>query len=202
MSNTCVGDEGAKALADVLKVTEGMGYDKRIGASFLNAGIGFGGSCFPKDVDAFIRLSEKSGYDFHLLRAVRQTNEEQKAAFVRLIEDKLWIVKGKTIGVLGLAFKPNTDDMRNAPSVDIINRLQAEGAKIRAHDPQAIGRVVPLELRIHGQRGLELGKLQGTPQSHELNAVAQHGQSSLVVHLLAQTVEEHVLRGRSVTPDQ
>ncbi|MCC6759088.1 MAG: UDP-glucose/GDP-mannose dehydrogenase family protein [Candidatus Omnitrophica bacterium] len=124
--------------ADVLKVTEGMGYDKRIGASFLNAGIGFGGSCFPKDVDAFIRLSEKSGYDFHLLRAVRQTNEEQKAAFVRLIEDKLWIVKGKTIGVLGLAFKPNTDDMRNAPSVDIINRLQAEGAKIRAHDPQAM----------------------------------------------------------------
>jgi UDPglucose 6-dehydrogenase len=124
--------------ADILKVTEGMGYDKRIGASFLNAGVGFGGSCFPKDVDAFIRLSEKSGYDFHLLKAVRQTNEEQKAAFVRLIEDKLWIVKGKTIGVLGLAFKPNTDDMRNAPSVDIINRLQAEGATIRAYDPQAM----------------------------------------------------------------
>ncbi len=124
--------------ADVLKVTEGMGYDKRIGASFLNAGIGFGGSCFPKDVDAFIRLSEKSGYDFHLLKAVRQTNEEQKTAFVRLMEDKLWIIKGKTIGVLGLAFKPNTDDMRNAPSVDIIHRLQAEGAKIKAYDPQAM----------------------------------------------------------------
>jgi len=72
------------------------------------------------------------------LKAVRQTNEEQKAAFVRLIEDKLWIVKGKTIGVLGLAFKPNTDDMRNAPSVDIITRLQAEGAKIKAYDPQAM----------------------------------------------------------------
>ncbi|MCB9771405.1 MAG: UDP-glucose/GDP-mannose dehydrogenase family protein [Candidatus Omnitrophica bacterium] len=124
--------------ADILKVTEGMGYDKRIGPSFLNAGIGFGGSCFPKDVDAFIRLSEKSGYEFNLLKAVRTTNEEQKAAFIRLIEDKLWIIKGKTIGVLGLAFKPNTDDMRNAPSVDIIERLQAEGAKIKAYDPQAM----------------------------------------------------------------
>ncbi len=127
-----------KVGADILKVTEGMGYDKRIGASFLNAGIGFGGSCFPKDVDAFIRLSEKSGYDFNLLKAVRTTNEEQKSAFVRLIEDKLWIIKGKTIGVLGLAFKPNTDDMRNAPSVDILARLQAEGAKIKAYDPQAM----------------------------------------------------------------
>ncbi len=127
-----------KVGADILQVTEGMGYDKRIGPSFLNAGIGFGGSCFPKDVDAFIRLSEKSGYDFHLLKAVRATNEEQKQAFVRLIEDKLWIIKGKTIGVLGLAFKPNTDDMRNAPSVDIILRLQAEGAKIKAYDPQAM----------------------------------------------------------------
>ncbi len=127
-----------KVGADILKVTEGMGYDKRIGPSFLNAGIGFGGSCFPKDVDAFIRLSEKSGYDFNLLKAVRATNEEQKAAFVRLIEDKLWIIKGKTIGVLGLAFKPNTDDMRNAPSVDILARLQAEGAKLKAYDPKAI----------------------------------------------------------------
>lgn len=125
--------------ADVLKVTEGMGYDKRIGAHFLNAGIGYGGSCFPKDVDAFIRLSEKSGYEFHLLRAVRQTNEEQKSAFVRLIEDKLWIVKDKTIAVWGLAFKPNTDDMRNAASVDIIRQLQNEGAKIQAYDPEAMG---------------------------------------------------------------
>lgn len=124
--------------ADVLKVAEGMGFDKRIGRSFLNAGIGYGGSCFPKDVDAFIRLSEKSGYDFKLLKEVRNINEEQKADFVRLIEDKLWIIKGKTIGVLGLAFKPNTDDMRNAPSLDIIKILQHEGAKIRVYDPQSM----------------------------------------------------------------
>ncbi len=124
--------------ADVLKVAEGMGFDKRIGRKFLDAGVGYGGSCFPKDVDAFIRLSDKSGFDFKLLKEVRQTNEEQKKAFLRLIEDKLWILKGKTIGIWGLAFKPNTDDMRNAPSIDIIKALQAEGAKIKAFDPQGM----------------------------------------------------------------
>ncbi|MFP4473754.1 MAG: UDP-glucose dehydrogenase family protein [Candidatus Omnitrophota bacterium] len=124
--------------ADVLKVTEGMGLDKRIGSSFLNAGVGYGGSCFPKDVDAFIRLSEKAGYDFRLLKDVRVVNEEQKAAFVRMIEDKLWILKDKTIAVLGLAFKPNTDDMRCAPAIDIISALKSEGAKIRACDPEAV----------------------------------------------------------------
>jgi UDPglucose 6-dehydrogenase len=124
--------------ADVLKVAEGMGYDKRIGRAFLNAGVGYGGSCFPKDVDAFIRISDKSGYSFNLLKEVRNINEEQKASFIRLIEDKLWIVKNKVVGVLGLAFKPDTDDMRSAPSVDIINSLQHEGAKIKAYDPVAM----------------------------------------------------------------
>lgn len=124
--------------ADVLKVAEGMGFDKRIGRKFLDAGIGYGGSCFPKDVDAFIRLSEKSGYHFNLLKEVRNVNEEQKSLFVRLIEDKLWIIKGKVIGVLGVAFKPDTDDMRNAPSIGIIEMLQHEGAKIKVYDPQAM----------------------------------------------------------------
>jgi UDPglucose 6-dehydrogenase len=125
--------------ADILNVAEGMGYDKRIGKSFLRAGIGYGGSCFPKDVDAFIRLSERNGYQFNLLKEVRQVNEEQKEIFVRLIEDKLWILKDKVVGVLGLAFKPDTDDMRNAPALDIIAALQKEGAKVKAYDPQAMG---------------------------------------------------------------
>lgn len=123
--------------ADVLKVAEGMGLDKRIGRAFLDAGVGYGGSCFPKDVDAFIRISEKCGYSFNLLKEVRNVNAEQKASFIRLIEDKLWIIKNKVIGVLGLAFKPDTDDMRSAPSIDIIHALQQEGAKIRAYDPAA-----------------------------------------------------------------
>jgi len=124
--------------ADVLRVAEGMGFDKRIGRAFLNAGVGYGGSCFPKDVDAFIRISDKSGYSFNLLKEVRNINEQQKIAFLRLIEDKLWIIKNKVIGVLGLAFKPDTDDMRSAPAIDIINMLQHEGAKIRAYDPVAM----------------------------------------------------------------
>lgn len=123
--------------ADVEKVAEGMGMDKRIGKPFLNAGIGYGGFCFPKDAEAFIRISEKLGYDFSLLKAVQEINKQQRKNFVRKIEKALWIVKGKTIGVLGLAFKPNTDDMRFAPSIDIINELLKEGARIKAYDPQA-----------------------------------------------------------------
>jgi len=124
--------------ADVLKVAEGMGFDKRIGRSFLDAGVGYGGSCFPKDVDAFIRLSHKSGYEFSLLEEVRNINEYQKRSFLKHIEDKIWNVKDKTIGVWGLAFKPNTDDMRSAPSIDIIHTLVKEGAKIKAFDPEAV----------------------------------------------------------------
>ena len=124
--------------ADITKVAYGMGLDQRIGKGFLEAGIGYGGSCFPKDVDAFMHISGKLGYDFGILKAARKVNEEQKALFVRKIEEALWIVKGKTIGVLGLAFKPNTDDMRSAPSIDIINSLRESGARIKAYDPQAM----------------------------------------------------------------
>ena len=124
--------------ADVLKVAEGMGLDKRIGRQFLDAGVGYGGSCFPKDVDAFIRVGEKSGYEFTILKEVRRINEDQRQWFVRLIEEKLWNIKDKTIGVLGVAFKPNTDDIRNAAALEIIQLLQAEGAKIRVFDPKAL----------------------------------------------------------------
>jgi UDPglucose 6-dehydrogenase len=127
-----------KVGADVLKVAEGMGLDKRIGRQFLDAGVGYGGSCFPKDVDAFIRLSERSGYDFSLLKEVRKINEDQRHWFVKFIEEKLWNIKDKTIGVWGLAFKPNTDDIRSAAALEIIQLLQAEGAKIRAYDPKAL----------------------------------------------------------------
>jgi UDPglucose 6-dehydrogenase len=126
--------------ANVERVAEGMGLDRRIGRSFLNAGIGFGGFCFPKDLQAFIRISEKLGYDFRLLKAVEEINEQQKQGFVRKIEDLVWNVSGKTIAVLGLAFKPNTDDMRFAPSIDIITALQRDGAVIRAYDPVAMDR--------------------------------------------------------------
>ncbi len=127
-----------KTGADVLQVAEGMGYDKRIGRAFLNAGIGFGGFCFPKDLAAFRRISQKLGYDFNLLKEVEKINEAQKRLFVEKIEKALWNLNHKTIGILGLSFKPNTDDLRYAPSIDIIRALQREGAKIKAFDPAAM----------------------------------------------------------------
>ena len=133
ISNIC---EATKA--DVELVATGMGLDRRIGKNFLNAGLGFGGFCFPKDLSAFIRLSEKLGYDFELLKAVERINEQQKKVFIKKIEEAIWNIGAKTIGILGLSFKPNTDDMRFAPSVDIIAALQAQGAKIKAFDPHAM----------------------------------------------------------------
>jgi len=135
ISNIC-----EMAGADVNKVAEGIGLDRRIGKSFLNAGVGFGGFCFPKDLAAFIRISEKMGYDFGLLKEVEKINEKQKRVLVKKIEDNLWIMKDKKIGILGLSFKPNTDDIRFAPSLDVIKILQDNGAKIQTYDPQAMNR--------------------------------------------------------------
>ncbi|MCX5782517.1 MAG: UDP-glucose/GDP-mannose dehydrogenase family protein [Elusimicrobia bacterium] len=127
-----------KTGADIEKVAVGMGLDKRIGQSFLKAGIGFGGFCFPKDLEAFIWISKKLGYDFNLLREIIKINEGQRKLLLKKIEETLWILKGKTIGILGLAFKPNTDDMRFAPSIYIIQKLQEQEAKIKAYDPQSM----------------------------------------------------------------
>ena len=126
--------------ADIEEVAKGLGLDKRIGSTFLNAGLGFGGFCLPKDLDAFVTISEKLGYKFELLNEVKRINEYQKKNFVRKIEENIWNLKDKTIAVLGLAFKPDTDDMRFAPSVDIVNALQADGARIRVYDPEAASR--------------------------------------------------------------
>ena len=124
--------------ANVIEVTKGVGLDNRVGARFLNAGVGYGGSCFPKDVSAFISIAEELGYDFRLLKEVENVNAEQADFFFDKIKEGLWILEDKVIGVLGLAFKPNTDDMRNAPSVVIIKKLLAEGAKIKAYDPKSM----------------------------------------------------------------
>lgn len=126
--------------ADIEEVAEGMGLDKRIGKHFLNAGIGYGGSCFPKDLEAFITISEKLGYNFELLRSVKNINEAQKIAILKKVKDNLWIIKDKTIGMLGLSFKPNTDDIRSAPALDLIEALLGEGAKIKIYDPQAMAK--------------------------------------------------------------
>jgi UDPglucose 6-dehydrogenase len=123
---------------NVQEVAMGMGMDSRIGRKFLDASLGFGGSCFPKDLSAFIHISEKLGYNFGLLKEVQRINSEQMDRFVKKISETLWVVKGKTIGVLGLAFKQNTDDIRMSPALDLCLRLQRDGAKLRVHDPQAM----------------------------------------------------------------
>ena len=127
-----------KVGADIVKIAEGVGLDRRIGKNFLNAGVGFGGSCFGKDLAAFISIGEKSGVDFELLKAVQTINQHQRDLLVKKIAQAVWNLKGKTIGVLGLAFKPDTDDLRDAPAIDIIRGLQKEGAKVRATDPAAM----------------------------------------------------------------
>ncbi len=120
------------------EVANGIGLDDRIGRRFLNAGIGFGGSCFPKDLGAFIKIAEQIGYDFKLLKEVQTINANQMERFVKKITDTLWVLKEKKIGVLGLAFKQNTDDVRSSPAIDLCQRLLKEGATLRVHDPKAM----------------------------------------------------------------
>jgi UDPglucose 6-dehydrogenase len=123
---------------NIQEVARGMGMDTRIGDKFLDASLGFGGSCFPKDLSAFIRISETLGFDFGLLKEVQRINALQMDRFVHKIIDTLWVVKGKTLGILGLAFKQNTDDVRMSPAIQLCQRLQKEGALLRVHDPQAM----------------------------------------------------------------
>lgn len=130
--------------ANVQQVANGMGLDERIGRRFLNASLGFGGSCFPKDLSAFVKISEQVGYDFRLLKEVQRINAEQMERFVKKITETLWVLKDKTIGVLGLAFKQNTDDVRSSPAIDLCHRLLKEGATLRVHDPKAMDKAKSL----------------------------------------------------------
>lgn len=130
--------------ADVEKVAEGMGADHRIGRAFLNAGIGYGGSCFPKDLSAFIRISDDLGYDFRLLKEVEEINRNQRDRFLKKIRETLWVLREKKIGVLGLAFKGNTDDVRSSVAIELVKQMVAEGAKVRAYDPKGMEKAAPM----------------------------------------------------------
>lgn len=126
--------------ANVMEVANGIGMDQRIGRQFLDASLGFGGSCFPKDLSAFIKISEQLGYNFNLLREVQQINQQQMDRFFKKITNTLWVLKDKLIGVLGLAFKQNTDDIRMSPAIELCQRLLSEGARLRVHDPKAMAK--------------------------------------------------------------
>jgi UDPglucose 6-dehydrogenase len=152
--------------ANVQEVANGMGMDERIGRRFLNAGIGFGGSCFPKDLSAFIAISQHVGYDFGLLKEVQKINALQMERFIKKITDTIWVLKDKKIGVLGLAFKQNTDDVRSSPAIDLCQRLQKEGASLRVHDPKAMDKAKSL--------------LKNVEYVEDMNAVAE-GCDALVI---------------------
>jgi UDPglucose 6-dehydrogenase len=130
--------------ADVKEVAAGMGYDERIGPHFLSAGLGYGGSCFPKDVKALAFMAEEMGVEPKILNAVMSTNNERRPLVVKRLVSAAGDIQGKTIALMGLAFKPNTDDMRDAPSIDIANALLERGAKVRAFDPVAMEVAQPL----------------------------------------------------------
>ncbi|HEY8453899.1 MAG: UDP-glucose/GDP-mannose dehydrogenase family protein [Micromonosporaceae bacterium] len=127
--------------ADVQTVADAMGYDPRIGRAHLNPGLGYGGSCFPKDVKAFIHIAAELGYDFGILRETDRANREAMRWPLTQLRRLLWNLAGKEIAVLGVAFKPGTDDVRDAPALEVIDGLLAEGAKVRLHDPVALGNV-------------------------------------------------------------
>jgi len=137
-----------KVGADILKVAEGMGLDSRIGPKFLNAGIGWGGSCFPKDVSALAYIANEYGMTPQILNSIINVNREQRLKIVKKVQDELKIVKGKTIAVLGIAFKPDTDDTREAPSISIMNSLINLGARIKAYDPIVKERPLHLSERV------------------------------------------------------
>ncbi len=152
--------------ANVQEVANGIGMDHRIGRAFLDSSLGFGGSCFPKDLSAFIKISEKLGYDFALLKEVQCINARQMDRFFKKIVDTLWVLKDKKIGVLGLAFKQNTDDVRMSPAIELCQRLQKEGAILRVYDPKAMEKAKSL--------------LQNVTYVADMNSVAE-GCDALVV---------------------
>ncbi len=144
-----VADLAERLGADIEEVMRAIGMDPRIGASFLRPGLGFGGFCLPKDLQAFVYLAEKSGVDFSMLKEAEKINKRRIEYFMEKIRRALWVVKGKQIGVLGLAFKPNTDDIRFAPAIDLIQALLEENARIRAYDPEAMEKAHLVLPQIH-----------------------------------------------------
>ena len=132
--------------ADVEMVADGIGMDKRIGRNFLNAGLGYGGSCFPKDVKAFIAIAKQLGTPFKLLEEVEQINEAQLDRYIDKVRKALWVLKDKKIAVWGLTFKPDTDDVRNSVAIELVNKLVAEGAHVTAYDPKGAEKAVEWKL--------------------------------------------------------
>jgi UDPglucose 6-dehydrogenase len=144
-----ISDLCEKVGADIKEVTRARGLDPRIGPRFLDAGLGFGGFCLPKDIQAFIRLAERCGVDFTMLKEAERVNTRRVDLLVEKVRKALWVIKGKRVGVLGLAFKANTDDIRFSPSLEVIRALLAEGAQVRAYDQEAMDKTSSIFPQVH-----------------------------------------------------
>jgi UDPglucose 6-dehydrogenase len=166
--------------ADIEEVRQGIGTDSRIGPRFLRAGIGYGGSCFPKDVSAFKSVAREYGYDFALLDEVHRINEEQRKRFLRKVRSALWTIKGKRLAVLGLAFKGGTDDIRESPAFDIIRGLLNEGAKVCVYDPAAMERAREILCDSVSYAENELSSMRGADALLILTDWEQFGMLDLV----------------------
>src|SRR3954467_7943796 len=176
--------------ADIEKVADGIGTDKRIGRSFLNAGIGYGGSCFPKDIAAFITICEQLGVPFTLLKEVQRINADQKTRFLKTIRDTLWVLRDKKIAVWGLAFKPNTDDIRSSVAIDLVADMLKEKAQVSVYDPKAM------------EKAREVGPIAGaTFATSALEAV--EGAEALIVATEwpeFANIDLEVVKGKMTTP--
>ena len=168
-----IADLCEKIGADVEEVTHAMGLDPRIGGQFLRAGLGFGGFCFPKDLQAFVHLAGTVGVDFEILKAAERVNKQRIDRFLEKVHQALWVVKGKRVAILGLAFKANTDDIRFSPALEVARRMLAEGADVHATDPEAISRAEAIlpQVTYHHDPYDALRDAEAAPDLHRVGGI-------------------------------
>jgi UDPglucose 6-dehydrogenase len=191
--------------ADVKQVARGIGLDPRIGPGFLNAGIGFGGYCLPKDLRAFVYLAEEHGVESALLKAIEEVNQRRISMFLRIIRSGLWVLRGKTIGILGVAFKPGTDDIREAPPLAVMKELLREGARLQVYDPQAMPKAMQTLPSENGRLRYCPSAYEAARDAHALVVLTEWDEfASLDLSRLAQTMEVPLMiDGRNLfEPDQ
>lgn len=176
--------------ADIEKVADGIGMDKRIGRSFLNAGIGYGGSCFPKDIAAFITICEQLGVPFTLLKEVQRINADQKNRFLKAIRETLWVLRDKKIAVWGLAFKPNTDDLRSSVAIDLVADMLKEKAHVTVYDPRAM------------EKAREVEAIAGATFAHSALEAVEGAEALIIATEWAEfaNVDLEVVKGEMMTP--
>ena len=176
--------------ADIEKVADGIGMDKRIGRSFLNAGIGYGGSCFPKDIAAFITICDQLGVPFTLLKEVQRINADQKNRFLKAIRETLWVLRDKKIAVWGLAFKPNTDDLRSSVAIDLVADMLKEKAHVTVYDPKAM------------EKAHEVEAIAGAKFANSALEAAEGAEALIIATEWSEfaNVDLEVVKGKMTTP--